>query len=101
MPKKHDCKNCDIKKAHHAEDFKKSTITRLNRIEGQVRGIAKMVNEDVYCDDILHQISAVEAALKGVKNVLLEAHLKSCVIEQIHDGNDAVIDELLVTLKKL
>jgi DNA-binding FrmR family transcriptional regulator len=89
------------RKAHHAEEFKTNMINRLNRIEGQIRGITRMIGEDVYCDDILHQIASVESAINGVKRVLLEAHLKSCVIEQIQDGRDGVIDELLITLRKI
>jgi DNA-binding FrmR family transcriptional regulator len=89
------------RKAHHAEELKTNMMNRLNRIEGQIRGITRMIGEDVYCDDILHQISSVESAINGVKRVLLEAHLKSCVVEQIQDGRDGVIDEFLVTLRKI
>ena len=93
--------NHDIKSAHHAEELKNNMIKRLNKIEGQVRGIARMIDSDVYCDDVLHQISSVQSAIDGVKTVLLEAHLKSCVVDQIRDGKDEVIDELLVTLRKI
>ena len=89
------------RKAHHSAELKRNMISRLNRIEGQVRGISKMINDDVYCDDVLHQISSVESALNGVKTVLLEAHMKSCVIDQIEEGKkDEVLDELMVTLRK-
>ena len=88
------------RKAHHDVELKDNMIKRLNRIEGQIRGIGKMINDDVYCDDILHQISSVEQALKGVKTVLFDAHLKSCVIEQIQEGKNDVVDELIVTLRK-
>ena len=91
----------NARKAHHTEELKTNMINRLNRIEGQIRGITRMIGEDVYCDDILHQISSVESAIKGLKAVLLEAHLRSCVIEQIQDGRDGVIDELLVTMRKI
>lgn len=91
----------NTRKAHHAEELKINMINRLNRIDGQIRGITRMIGEDAYCDDILHQISSVESAIKGLKTVLLEAHLKSCVIEQIQDGRDGVIDELLVTMRKI
>lgn len=102
MPgKKHDHTNGDERKAHHTEELKEKMIHRLNRIEGQVRGIARMINEDVYCDDILNQISSIESAINGVKTVLLEAHIKSCVIEQIQNGEEQVIDELLATLRKM
>lgn len=102
MPKeKHHHSHRSKRKAHHNEELKGKMVNRLNRIEGQVRGIARMISEDVYCDDILNQISSIESAISGVKTVLLEAHMKSCVIEQIQDGKKAVIDELLVTLRKM
>ena len=92
---------CHPETAHHSPQAKKNMISRLNRIEGQIRGIARMIDNDVYCDDVLHQFMAVDAALKGVKNQLLEAHMKSCVVEQVRDGRDEVIDELLLTIKKM
>lgn len=76
-------------------------VSRMKRIEGQIRGIANMIDQDVYCDDILHQFMSVESAIKGVKTQLLEAHMKSCVVNQIRDGEDEVIDELLLTIKKM
>ncbi|MBN2659478.1 MAG: metal-sensitive transcriptional regulator [Spirochaetales bacterium] len=89
------------RKAHHAYETKKDMISRMNRIEGQIRGIAKMIDEDVYCDDILHQFMSVESAIKGVKKTLLEAHMKSCVVHQIQDGKIEVIDEVLITIGKM
>ncbi len=97
----HEHDHCDMKMAHHSEKLKQNMINRLKRVEGQVRGISKMIDENRYCDKILHQISSVESALDGVKTVLLEAHMRSCVIEQIKEGKeDQVLDELLVTLRK-
>ncbi len=90
-----------IKKAHHSYETKKRMVTRMNRIEGQIRGIKKMIENDVYCDDILHQFKSVESAINGVKIQLLEAHMKSCVVHQIQDGEIEVIDELLQTIKKM
>jgi DNA-binding FrmR family transcriptional regulator len=92
---------CHEKKAHHSDKTKQQLSSRLNRIEGQVRGINKMVQDDVYCDDILHQILSVEAALTGVKKMLLEAHMKSCIIEQVGKGDSDVIDELMTTIGKM
>ena len=86
--------------AHHSEEKKQNMVSRLKRIEGQIRGIARMIDNNVYCDDVLQQISSVESALNGVKTVLLEAHMNSCIIEQIREGKDEVMDELLVTLRK-
>ncbi len=91
----------DERKAHHAEELKQNMISRLNRIEGQIRGISRMIDENVYCDNILQQISSVESALNGVKTVLLDAHMRSCVIQQIKEGKEnEVLEELLVTLRK-
>ncbi|MCP1354000.1 metal-sensitive transcriptional regulator [Aneurinibacillus migulanus] len=81
--------------------MKSNLTTRLNRIEGQIRGIKGMVEKDVYCDDILNQIAAVQSALNGVGRLLLEGHMKSCVIERIQEGDHDVIDELLKTMNKL
>ncbi len=89
------------RKAHHSEKFKKDVVSRLNRIEGQIRGITKMVAEDVYCDDILDQIRSVEAALDGVRKTLFEAHVKGCVIDQLKDGKYEVFEEFLVTIGRM
>lgn len=89
------------RKAHHPYETKSNMINRMNRIEGQIRGIAKMIEEDIYCDDILHQFMSVESAIKGVKNTLLEAHMKGCVVHQIQDGRIDVVDELLSTIGKM
>ncbi|WP_425262728.1 metal-sensitive transcriptional regulator [Paenibacillus thermotolerans] len=74
---------------------------RLNRIEGQVRGIKGMVDRGAYCDDILNQINAVQSALDGVAKLLLESHLRSCVAERIRSGDQEVINELLTSVNKL
>jgi len=95
------CSNSQEKHAHHSPEFKKKLNLRLNKIEGQVRGINRMVTEDVYCDDILTQIAAVNSALKGVGRMLLEAHVKSCVVDQVNEGRVEVVDELMTTITKL
>lgn len=89
------------RKAHHPYETKQAMIQRMNRIEGQIRGITRMIDEDVYCDDILHQFLSVESAINGVKKQLLEAHVKSCVVEQIQDGQLEVVDELMTTIRKM
>lgn len=89
------------RKSHHSEKTKNSLINRLNRIEGQVRGIKGLIEKDTYCDDVLNQIASVQSALNGVGKLLLEHHMKSCVIERIQDGDKEVIDELLITVNKL
>ncbi|WP_211749241.1 metal-sensitive transcriptional regulator [Paenibacillus sp. Marseille-Q4541] len=91
----------DDRKSHHSEKTKKNLISRLNRIEGQVRGLKGLIEKDTYCDDVLNQISSVQAALNGVGKLLLEHHMKSCVVERIQEGENEVIDELLITINKL
>ena len=90
-----------VRYAHHARELKGNMIQRLKKIEGQIRGVASMIEKDVYCDDVLNQIAAVESAINGVKQILLEAHMKSCIIEQIEDGKYDVVDELLKTIRRL
>lgn len=89
------------RKSNHSEKLKKDLVTRLNRIEGQIRGVKGMIERDTYCDDVLHQLAAVQSALHSVGRLLLENHMKSCVRERIENGDDAVIDEVLLTIKKL
>ena len=79
----------------------KGLIRRLNRIEGQIRGIHNMVDEDRYCVDILTQVSAVQSALNAFTKELLSQHIHSCVVEDIRSGNDAVVDELCCLLQKV
>lgn len=79
----------------------KDLIHRLNRIEGQIRGIKGMVEEGRYCTDILVQVAAVNAALNSFNKVLLANHIKSCVVNDIKEGREETIDELLQTLQKL
>ena len=93
---------CECHKTkHRTEEEYKSLLNRLSRIEGQVRGIRKMVETDTYCTDILTQVSAIQAALNAFNRELLANHIRSCVAEDIRNGNDDIIDELLATLQKL
>lgn len=89
------------RKSHHPERVKKDLTTRLNRIEGQIRGIKGMIDKDVYCDDIITQLSATQSALNSVAKILLEGHLKGCVVNRLSEGDEAVLDELVVTIQKL
>lgn len=79
----------------------KDLIKRLNRIEGQVRGVRNMVEENRYCVDILTQVSAISSALNSFNKVLLAEHIKSCVVDDIKAGEEDVVDELCATLQKL
>lgn len=98
---KHESCGTGERKSHHSPKTKNNLISRLNRIEGQIRGIKGLIEKDTYCDDVLNQISSVQSALNGVSKLLLEHHMKSCLIERIQDGENEVIDELLVTINKL
>jgi CsoR family transcriptional regulator, copper-sensing transcriptional repressor len=95
------CCETNERKSHHSDKIKNNLITRLNRIEGQIRGVKGLIDRDTYCDDVITQISAIQSALNSVGKILLEGHLKSCVVERIQEGDQEVLDELLVTVKKL
>ena len=95
------CENCIKKTKQRAESEQKLLINRLNRIEGQVRGIKKMVETDYYCTDILIQVSAINAALNAFNRELLSQHIRTCVAEDIRNGKDETVDELVLTLQKL
>ncbi len=98
-----DLKNSNdyIKSTYRTSDEKRIITNRLNRIEGQIRGINKMVKEDRYCADILIQISAVKNSLESLANNILECHMKNCVIKSLQEGNKEAIDEVINLIKKL
>ena len=91
---------CDKTKERSEKEYK-DLVNRLSRIEGQVRGIKKMVENDAYCTDILVQVSAVNAALNSFNKVLLANHIRTCVASDIREGKEETIDELVATLQKL
>lgn len=93
-------KDCCKTKERSEQEYK-SLINRLNRIEGQIRGIKGMIEKNAYCPDILVQSSAVSAAINAFNKELLANHIKTCVVNDIHNGNNETIDELLATLQKL
>lgn len=92
--------SCERKKKRSEKEYRELS-NRLSRIEGQVRGIKRMLDEDCYCPDIITQVSAVNAALNSFNRVLLSSHIKTCVADDIRQGNDETLDELLGTLQKL
>ena len=94
------CPNCGRKTQRNEKDYR-DLMNRLKRIEGQVRGIQGMLEEDRYCVDILTQVSAVQSALNSFNKVLLSNHIKSCVLEDIQAGKEEAVDELCATLQKL
>ncbi len=93
------CSSCH-KKVRDEKEYK-DMINRLSRIEGQVRGVKGMVENDAYCVDILTQVSAITSALNSFNKVLLANHIKTCVANDIREGKDEKVDELVVTLQKL
>ena len=100
MPDKEMCACCG-KTTKRSEEERKKLIHRLNRIEGQIRGIRGMLEKDAYCADILTQSAAVNAAVNAFNKELLASHIRTCVAQDIRDGKDQVIDELVATLQKL
>ena len=95
------CHKHSDRNSYHSDKTKQNLITRLNRVEGQIRGIKGLIEKDTYCDDIITQISATQAALNSVAKILLEGHLRSCVVDRIQEGDHEVIDELLTTIQRL
>ena len=91
---------CHKTKKRDPEEYK-DLIHRLNRIEGQIRGIKGMIERDAYCTDILTQVAAVSAALNSFNKVLLENHMKTCVVRDIKEGKEETVDELMKILQKL
>ena len=91
----------NVKHKQRDEQEKKALMTRLSRIEGQVRGIKGMVEKDAYCTDILVQVAAVNAALNSFNKVLLANHIKTCVTRDIREGKEETVDELVAVLQKL
>lgn len=94
-------KCCAEKMKHRDEKEYKDLINRLSRVEGQVRGVKKMVEEERYCVDILTQVLAVQAALNAFNKKLLANHIHSCVVDDIKEGNMEVVDELCDTIQKI
>ena len=97
--KKEQC--CSHKTKERSQEEYKNLLNRLNRIEGQIRGIKNMVEKDAYCTDILVQVAAANAALNSFSKVLLANHMRTCVVDDIRAGKDETIDELVATIQKL
>lgn len=99
MEEKTVCACC--KTTARPEEEKKKLIHRLNRIEGQIRGIRGMLERDAYCTNILTQCAAVNAAVNAFNRDLIASHIRGCVVRDVREGKDEVIDELVDTLQKL
>ena len=92
---------CSHRKKQRGDKELRDLTNRLKRIEGQVRGVEKMLENDAYCPDILVQVSAINCALNSFNKVLLASHLRTCVADDIRAGKDETIDELVKTLQKV
>ena len=92
---------CCCRTKVRTEEEQRDLINRLSRIEGQVRGIRRMVEEDAYCIDIINQVSAANAALNSFTKILLADHIHTCVTEDVLNGSSEKVDELVKTLQKL
>lgn len=89
------------KTTNRQDELKKKLINRLNKIEGQIRGLKNMIEDDSYCDDILTQISASKGALNGVSKLVLENHMKNCLVRDIRENRNDTIDELIITIERM
>ncbi|MCR5484878.1 MAG: metal-sensing transcriptional repressor [Clostridiales bacterium] len=101
IPCCHECGKGLHSHKHRSETEQKTLLNRLRRIEGQIRGIEKMVENEAYCPDILTQVAAVNCALNSFNKELLAEHIRTCVAEDIRIGNDETIDELVRLTQKL
>ncbi|MCP4751353.1 MAG: metal-sensitive transcriptional regulator [Proteobacteria bacterium] len=90
-----------VKHQHPDSDAKKQVMVRLNRIEGQVRGLKKMVEDDVYCHDILNQFASVKAALNGARDLILQGHIRHCIAEEMEQDKWKATEELINIFKKI
>ena len=95
------CENCSVKTKARSEKEYKDLLNRLSRIEGQVRGVKAMLERDAYCTDIITQVSAINSALNSFNKVLLANHIKTCVMQDVRDGKEESVDELVMILQKL
>lgn len=89
------------KLTHREDEPRQQLLNRLNRLEGQIRGIKGMLESDVYCDDILIQVAAVKSGLDAFASSLFEDHLKTCVVRDIRNGETEIVQEVLTTIKRL
>lgn len=94
-----ECALCQTKQREEAE--LKKLMNRLNRIEGQVRGVKGMLEKDAYCIDIITQVAAIQSALAGFNKALLKEHISTCVVEDVKQGKEDKVEELINTLQKL
>ncbi|WP_368655098.1 metal-sensing transcriptional repressor [Ornithinibacillus sp. 4-3] len=98
-------KMCCIEKeessTHISDELQRKLMNRMSRIEGQVKGVKRMIDRNVYCDDILTQMSAIQSALHSVSRVLLENHINTCVIEKLENKDPEIVAEFMTTISKI
>ena len=85
---------CECRKTHRSGDEKKKLLNRISRIQGQIKAICRMIEDDVYCPDVIIQISAAEAALASLSREMLVSHINSCVLNDIREGKDGASEDL-------
>lgn len=97
------CSKCNLcgKSTHRTEDEKKDLNKRLNIIEGQVRGIKQMIDDDRYCSDVLIQLSAINKAVESLENMILISHVENCVVYEVQSGNLDIVDEVMELVKRI
>ncbi len=101
MDERNVCPHCGERHKKRSEEEQRKLMTRLKKIEGQIRGIERMLENDAYCPDILVQVSAATSALNSFNKVLLASHIRSCVLNDIKQGKEETIDELCDVMQKL
>lgn len=99
--KKEMCPNCSGKHKDRSDKEFKDLMNRLKRIEGQVRGVEGMLENGAYCTDIITQVSAINSALNSFNKVLLANHLRTCVADNIRQGDEEIINETVEIMHKL
>ncbi|WP_074435662.1 MULTISPECIES: metal-sensing transcriptional repressor [Oceanobacillus] len=91
----------EVVNTHISDELQRSLMNRMSRIEGQVRGVKRMIGQSVYCDDILTQISAVQSAMNAVSRLLLESHINTCVVERLEQKDPEIVSEFMTTMSKI
>ena len=95
------CSNCEnIKQTKRNEEDKKTLISRINRLSGQMTGVKKMIEDDRYCGDILIQLSAIDKSIKSLASLILNKHMHSCVVKSVKEGDETTIDEVVELFKR-
>lgn len=100
MEQVNDSCNCRHKHTPRSEALQADVQKRLNRAIGQLNGVKAMIDDNRYCGDVLTQLAAAESAVRRVSELLLEEHMRTCVVEEVRGGNDGVIDEVMGLMRR-